>query len=60
VTTAFYAAPDGTPIAKGLGPDLLVDELQRSFVEREKPLSELILERGIELLSGAETARQAA
>jgi carboxyl-terminal processing protease len=60
VTTAFYAGPDGAPIAKGLAPDVLVDDLQRNYLERDKPLSEIILERGIELLSGAPPARQAA
>lgn len=60
LTTAFYTAPDGAPLSQGLGPDVLVDDLQRSFVERDKPLSQLILERGIALLTGAAPARPAA
>jgi carboxyl-terminal processing protease len=61
LTTSFYTSPAGEPISKGLAPDLQVDDLQRSFGERDRPLSELILERGIELLVGAgETSRRAA
>ncbi len=61
LTTGFYTAPDGTPLAEGVTPDLLVDDLQRRFDERDKPLTELILERGVELLLGAdESARRAA
>lgn len=61
LTTSFYSGPDGAPMSKGLAPEFLVDDLQRSFGERDKPLGELILERGIEILSGAgEAARQAA
>jgi carboxyl-terminal processing protease len=61
LTTSFYCGPDGTPMSKGLAPEVLVDDLQRSFGERDKPLGELILERGIEVLSGADaTARPAA
>jgi carboxyl-terminal processing protease len=60
LTRAFYTAPDGTALSKGLAPDLLVDDLQRSFGERDKPLSDLILERGIELLEGQGPAVKAA
>jgi carboxyl-terminal processing protease len=61
LTTSFYCGPDGTPMSKGLAPEVLVDDLQRSFGERDKPLGDLILERGIEVLSGAAgAARQAA
>ncbi len=60
LTRAFYTAPDGTALSKGLAPDLLVDDLQRSFGERDKPLSDLILERGIELLEGRGPAVKAA
>jgi carboxyl-terminal processing protease len=51
LTTAFYTGPDGEPIADGLEPDLLVDDLAATFGEREKPVSERILERGLELLA---------
>lgn len=61
LTTAFYTAPDGTPISKGLAPDVVVDELSRRFEDRDRPLSELILERGVELLLGeGEPAARAA
>jgi carboxyl-terminal processing protease len=50
LTTAFYTGPDGEPIAEGLEPDLLVDDLAATFGEREKPVSERILEHGLELL----------
>ncbi len=52
LTTAFYAGPDGKPLSAGLAPDLLVDELTRSFGERDKPLRELILDRGVRYLTG--------
>jgi carboxyl-terminal processing protease len=45
-TDAFYAGPDGTPLAEGLEPDLRVD--RTSFDQRERPLDELILDRGVE------------
>jgi carboxyl-terminal processing protease len=45
-TDAFYAGPDGTPLAEGLEPDLRVD--RTSFTQRERPLDELILDRGVE------------
>jgi carboxyl-terminal processing protease len=51
LTTAFYTGPDGEPITDGLEPDLVVDDLAATFGEREKPLSERILERGLELLA---------
>ncbi len=52
LTTAFFAGPDGKPLSQGLTPDLLVDDLSRHFEERDKPLSELILERAIRFLNG--------
>jgi carboxyl-terminal processing protease len=53
LTTAYFSAADGKPLSESLTPDLLVDDLGRRFEERERPLSELILDRGIQLLSGA-------
>jgi carboxyl-terminal processing protease len=50
LTTAFFSGPAGEPLSSGLAPDVEVDELSRSFGERERPLSELILERGLDLL----------
>ena len=52
LTTAFFAGPDGKPLSKRLTPDLLVDDLARRFEERDRPLSELILERAIRYLNG--------
>ncbi|GMU65658.1 MAG: hypothetical protein AMXMBFR36_19320 [Acidobacteriota bacterium] len=61
LTTAFYSGPDGEPIIEGLEPDLLVDDLAATFGEREKPLSERILEHGIDLLvEDADGERRAA
>jgi len=52
LTTAFYTGPDGKPISAGIAPDLLVDELTRTFGERDKSLRELILDRGVRYLLG--------
>ncbi len=52
LTTAFYTGPDGKPISAGIAPDLLVDELTRTFGERDKSLRELILDRGVRYLQG--------
>ena len=52
LTTAFYTGPDLKPISAGLAPDLLVDELSRTFGERDKSLRELILDRGVRYLAG--------
>jgi carboxyl-terminal processing protease len=60
LTTAFYAGPDGHLISKGLTPEIAVDELSRRFDESERPLRELILERGIELLLGESAAARRA
>lgn len=45
-TGAFYTGPDGEPLNEGLEPDLRVD--RTSFNERELPIDELILDRGVE------------
>ncbi|MEO8277127.1 MAG: S41 family peptidase [Thermoanaerobaculia bacterium] len=52
LTTAFFAGPDGKALSQRLTPDLLVDDFGRDFEERDKPLSQLILERAIRFLSG--------
>ena len=52
LTTAFFAGPDGKPLSERLTPDLLVDDIIRRFEERDRPLSELILERAIRYLNG--------
>jgi carboxyl-terminal processing protease len=52
VTTAYFSAADGKAISESLAPDLLVDGAARRFEERERPLSELILDRAIRYLAG--------
>ena len=52
LTTAFFAGPDGKPLSKRLTPDLLVDDFGRRFDDRDRPLSELILDRAIRYLNG--------
>jgi len=51
LTDAFYAGPDRQRLRDGLKPDVLVDERARSFHEQDKPIGDLILERGLELLA---------
>jgi carboxyl-terminal processing protease len=61
LTTAFYAGPSGKPISEGLTPDVLVDDFSRTFEEAERPLRDLILDRGVEVLRGdSDSARKAA
>lgn len=52
VTTAYFSAADGKPLLESLAPDLLVDDFGRRFAERERPLSQLILDRAIRFLAG--------
>jgi len=52
LTTAFFSGPSGEPLTAGLEPEVEVDELSRSFGDRERPLDELILDRGLDLLLG--------
>ncbi|HKH43535.1 MAG TPA: S41 family peptidase [Thermoanaerobaculia bacterium] len=53
-TDAFYTGPDKEPLNKELTPDLLVDERSRTFLEKDVPMSELILRRGVRRLLGGE------
>lgn len=53
-TAAFFTGPDGEPLDEGLEPDQVVDAFVRGFEERETPLSELILRRGISRLLAAQ------
>jgi carboxyl-terminal processing protease len=46
-TDAFYTGPDKKPINESLKPDLLVSERNRTFLEKDVPMSELILRRGV-------------
>lgn len=63
VTDAFYAGPDRKPLNESLRPDLVVNERSRTFDEREVPMTELILRRGISRVLGEgqqEPAKKAA
>lgn len=62
ITGAFYAGPDRKPLNESLKPDLLVSERSRTFLEREVPMTELILRRGVSRLLGEdqEPAKKAA
>lgn len=53
-TDAFYTGPDKEPLNKELTPDLLVDERSRTYLEKDVPMSELILKRGVRRLLGGE------
>jgi carboxyl-terminal processing protease len=67
-TDAFYSGPDKKPINEPLKPDLLVSERNRTFLEKDVPMSELILRRGVHHLldepalpaSAGHTAKKAA
>jgi len=56
LTTAFYSGPNGEALSKELAPDVVVDELSRTFGDADRPLDELILDRGIDLLLGESDA----
>ncbi|HYG64628.1 MAG TPA: S41 family peptidase [Thermoanaerobaculia bacterium] len=62
ITGAFYSGPDRKPLNESLKPDLLVNERSRTFLEREVPMTELILRRGVSRVLGEdqETAKKAA
>ena len=61
-TEAFYTGPDKKPINEALRPDLLVDERARTYLEKDVPLGELILRRGVHRILGddGETQKAAA
>jgi|SRR5579862_266382 len=67
-TDAFYTGPDKKPINESLKPDLLVSERNRTFLEKDVPMSDLILRRGVHHLldepalpaSAGHTAKKAA
>jgi carboxyl-terminal processing protease len=60
-TDAFYAGPDGKLINEGLKPDEQVGGRYRTFDERDVPIEDLILRRGIHrLLEEPEAAKKAA
>lgn len=51
-TEAFYTGPDKNPIREAIRPDLLVDERVRTYLEKDVPMTELILRRGVQRLLG--------
>jgi carboxyl-terminal processing protease len=53
-TEAFYTGPDKKPIREAIRPDLLVDERVRTYLEKDVPMTELILRRGVQRLLGTE------
>lgn len=61
-TDAFYTGPNKKPLRESLKPDVLVDERARTFLEKDAPIDDLILERGVHRLLGTEgeTAKKAA
>jgi carboxyl-terminal processing protease len=59
-TEAFYTGPDRKPINESIRPDLVVDERSRTFLEKDVPIGELILKRGIDRLLGREEPAEAA
>jgi carboxyl-terminal processing protease len=59
LTDAFYTGPDGELLDESLEPDLVVDERSRRLGERELTVDELILQRGIGVLSGEEQKKAA-
>ena len=58
-TDAFYTGPDKLPLNESLKPDLLVDERSRTYLEKDTPMTELILRRGVRRLLGEDTASEA-
>jgi carboxyl-terminal processing protease len=58
-TEAFYTGPDKKPLNEALRPDLLVDDRSRTYLEKDTPLGELILRRGVRRLLGQESDTEA-
>ncbi len=58
-TDAFYTGPDKKPVNEALKPDLLVDDRSRTYLEKDTPLGELILRRGVRRLLGQEPETEA-
>ena len=58
--TPSTPAPTARPIDDGLEPDLLVDERSRTFLEKDTPIEELILRRGLRHLRGEDEEAKAA
>lgn len=60
ITDAFYSGPDKKQLRTPLAPDLLVDERSRTFLEKDVPIDDLILQRGVAHLLGQTEAKKAA
>lgn len=58
-TEAFYTGPDKKPLNEALKPDLLVDERSRTYLEKDTPLGDIILRRGVRRLLGQEAETEA-
>ncbi len=54
LTDAFFTGPDGEPIDEALAPDVVVHESYRRFAEVEEPDEDVVLTRGLELLTQGE------
>ena len=54
-TDAFYTGPDKKPLKEALKPDLVVDERSRTYLEKDVPIGDLILKRGVRRLLGEDT-----
>jgi len=61
-TDGFYTGPDKKPINESMKPDVQVSERNRTFLEKDVPMSELILRRAVHHLFAAqpEAAKKAA
>jgi len=58
---AFYSGPDRKPLNEALQADVKVDERSRTYLEKDVPITELILKRGVQrLLASVEAARKVA
>jgi carboxyl-terminal processing protease len=59
-TDAFYTGPDKKLINESLKPDQQVSERNRTFLEKDLPLGEIILRRGVQRLLGEPAHPEAA
>ena len=56
-TEAFYTGPDGKPLQEALRPDVVVDERSRTLLEKDVPMTDLIVDRGVRRLLAGKDAR---
>jgi len=54
-TEAFYTGPDKKPLNQSLKPDLVVDERSRTYLDKDTPIDDLILRKGVKRLLGQDT-----